>query len=89
MLTYANQDFDEQQRILSRLENDMAYRTELLRHPDSQVRCWTDWTLEYFGLRTMRPVTDRNRQHATTALINLWRALTACENRHADMACFE
>jgi hypothetical protein len=49
--TRSFQDCDEKQALLSDLSKN---RADYLSHPDGFVRSAADWTMEYYGIRTLR-----------------------------------
>ena len=75
-ITYTRQDSDEQGAVFADLQaNPGAY----LSHPDAEVRSLADWTLEYFGIRKLRPALPylQARDLAHTTLRQLYRRLRA------------
>ena len=64
-IRYSGQDDDERGAVFAELQsNPAAY----LSHADAQVRSAADWTLEYFGIRRLRPdLPERDRFPADTA----------------------
>lgn len=73
-IRYTNQDTDEQSAVFS----DLQARPEVyLSHQDAEVRSLADWTLEYFGLRHLRPALPYlvARDHAHRTLRRLYQRL--------------
>lgn len=71
-IRYSNHDFDEQQYLLSDLQDNPS---DYLRHPDGFVRSLADWTLEYYKLRNLRPTVTTDAEAGRTYKRKLYQRL--------------
>ena len=82
---YANQDCDEQTRLLADLR---THPRDYLAHPDGFVRCHADWTMEYYGIRSLRSQIDADPIQAGRCLDQLYarlRVLAAAALLHEEL----
>lgn len=70
--TYSNQDFDEYQALLCDLQKTPR---EYLAHTDGFVRSMTDWTMEYYKLRNLRPSIAHDHEAGRRYLRKLYQRL--------------
>ena len=70
--SYSNQQFDEIQALLSELQRDA---TPYLVHRSGLVRCYADWTLEFYKIRSLRSTVDRDNKLGDKYLGKLYTEL--------------